>query len=158
MGKKKGVIIALLAAMTLLFTVACGKQEETPADADTIASVEEVTGTEESEESQEASAEESSEAPEEEKEEVKLSGDYLAEIAEGEMLEFAYSDYNSDYVVGNKITISVTMESASGFNGSIGCCVGSSYDWNQEEFAFEAGSGTLTWTVTPSVDSAQLNL
>ena len=156
MAKQKGIIIAVLAAIALIFTVACGKQETEPAEADTLASVEETVDTEdtaETAETQETQEEEAAEASAEEK--VVLSGDYLAEIEEGGMLEFAYSDYNPDYQVGDRITLSVTMESASGING---CCVGSSYDWKQEEFAYEAGSCTLTWTVTPSLDNAQLNI
>ena len=165
MARRKGILFRSIAiiAMTMFFVLGgCGqKPENVPAEGSDISL--------ETEESEVVTPEETPapEPPEQEKEEtpasteevVALTSDsYLSELSQGDSLEFKFSDYNSDYKVGNRVTLSITMESLGMFNGCVGASVGSSYEWQQEEFEFEAGCHTATWTVTPSVDSAQLNL
>lgn len=165
MARRKGILFRSIAiiAMTMFFVLGgCGqKPADVPAEGSDISL--------ETEESEVVTPEETPapEPPEQEKEEtpasteevVALTSDsYLSELSQGDSLEFKFSDYNSDYKVGNRVTLSITMESLGMFNGCVGASVGSSYEWQQEEFEFEAGCHTATWTVTPSVDSAQLNL
>ena len=106
---------------------------------------------EESKETEESKEESSQEQPE-------LSGDYLKEVAETEIFEMVLSDYNSDYVVGDTVTITMDLECTSAFNGSLGTCVGTDYAWEQSEFNAEAGTYTLSWKIKPSVDMAQLGI
>ncbi|MDE7222754.1 MAG: hypothetical protein K2O34_03100, partial [Acetatifactor sp.] len=163
MAKQKRRITASFVAVMLLISVilsGCGqKPQDVPADADVSSVVEssEVESTEESQ-AEEAQPQPTEEPAPTEEPEVTLSGTYLFELEQGDNLEFKYSDYNSDYKVGNRITISVEMESAGAFNGCLGTNVGSNYDWQQEDYDSQAGSHTLTWTVTPSLDQAQLSV
>ncbi len=98
------------------------------------------------------------EEPAEPVEPVELTGDYLKELAQEEVWEFKLSDYNADFVAGNLITITMVIESAGEFNGTLGTCIGTAYAWEQTEFTSQAGEYTVEWKIQPSVDMAQLGL
>ena len=164
MLKQKTLLLTSIIAMVMLITVifgGCGqKPEDVPVDSSITSEVQE------SEVDEPAATAEPEKIPEQTQEtsqpkaaEVALTAEtYLSQLSQGDSFEFNFSDYNSEYKVGNKITLAIEMESTAMFNGCVGVSVGSNYEWQQEEFEFQAGQGTVTWTVTPSVDNAQLNL
>ena len=164
MLKQKTLLLTSIIAMVMLITVifgGCGqKPEDVPVDSSITSEVQE------SEVDEPAATAEPEKIPEQTQEtsqpeaaEVALTTEtYLSQLSQGDSFEFNFSDYNSEYKVGNRITLTIEMESTAMFNGCVGVSVGSNYEWQQEEFEFQAGQGTVTWTVTPSVDNAQLNL
>ncbi len=165
MAKSKNVLLtSVIIVMTIIAIVmgGCGqKPENVPAEGSDISVETEESSAELPEETPTPAApeKESEDTPVSTEEEVVLTSEsYMAELTQGDCLEFKFSDYNPDYKLGNRVTLSITMESVGMFNGCVGASVGSSYEWQQEEYDFEAGCHTVTWTVTPSVDSAQLNL
>ncbi|MCI9074054.1 MAG: hypothetical protein HFH80_14920, partial [Lachnospiraceae bacterium] len=164
MLKQKTLLLTSIIAIVMLITVifgGCGqKPEEVPVDSSITSGTQESVVNEPAATAEpEKVSEQTQETSEPEAAEIALTAEtYLSELSQGDCLEFNFSDYNPEYKVGNRITLTIEMESASMFNGCVGASVGSNYEWQQEEFEFQAGQGTVTWTVTPSVDNAQLNL
>ena len=90
--------------------------------------------------------------------EVGLTGEYKALFTEPGNYEFYPSIVEPQFKFGDEALITVTFESDGEFNGCMGTCVGSNYDWKQVEYSSETGLSTWQLQISPVVDMVQVGI
>ncbi|MCQ2539509.1 MAG: hypothetical protein MJ114_03575 [Acetatifactor sp.] len=87
-----------------------------------------------------------------------MTGSYASSFGEG-TFEIGIKQYCPNYIPGDTIAISVTMESTAQFKGCLGATQGKDYAWDQHDYSSADGSKvSVGTTVTTYADTFQLQV